>query len=326
MGGGHHPDVALDAQAARSPAPAFARAVEHGEVELVEMGGALKRHRPAAVVVGFADLISREAEPPQKVEARLRNLVLSDSELLDAELHAEHFRIESEPDIERRSDRRLDRRDFGIAEAGLAQGFMVDVRAISQRPVAGRVADDILDFAVRVSKLRKRVRNRLVDDLEVAPARQLLELDDGVVRLDPGGVAVHHQPNRARRRDQRGLGIPVAVLLTEFQGLVPSLRREFGEGFVRASLGVERNRRDVDRFVAVGPPVSGIPVVPDDPEHLLGVLLVAREWPQLLGHLRGRLVGHASHQRRDRRADGSPAIGIVSEPHVHQQAAEIGVA
>ena len=36
-------------------------------------------------------------------------------------------------------------------------------------------------------------RDRGVDDLEVAAAGQFLELDQGEVRLDAGGVAIHDQ-------------------------------------------------------------------------------------------------------------------------------------
>ena len=60
-----------------------------------------------------------------------------------------------------------------------------------------------------------------VDDLEIAAAGELLELDQRKVRLDAGGVAIHHQADRAGRGDDRDLGVAVAVLLAEVVGLVP---------------------------------------------------------------------------------------------------------
>ena len=61
----------------------------------------------------------------------------------------------------------------------------------------------------------------MVDDLEVAAAGQLLELHQREVGLDAGGVAVHHQADGAGRRDHGGLGVAVAVLLAERDGVVP---------------------------------------------------------------------------------------------------------
>ena len=79
----------------------------------------------------------------------------------------------------------------------------VDVRAAVQRAGAAAVADDVLDLLRRVAEPVEGGRDRGVDDLEVAAAGQLLELDQGEVGLDAGGVAIHDQADGAGRRDAR---------------------------------------------------------------------------------------------------------------------------
>src|SRR3546814_12436269 len=92
---------------------------------------------------------------------------------------------------------------------------------VLESAVADRVADDRLDLALAVAEGAQRLRHRAVDDLEVAAAGELLELHDGEVGLDAGGVAVHHQADGAGRRDHRGLGIAEALSLAHLHRLVP---------------------------------------------------------------------------------------------------------
>ena len=53
-------------------------------------------------------------------------------------------------------------------------------------------------------------------------------VDQPEVRLDAGRVAVHHEADGAGRREDRRLGVAVAVLLTELDDVVPRLRCELG--------------------------------------------------------------------------------------------------
>ena len=59
--------------------------------------------------------------------------------------------------------------------------------------VLGDVLGDRLDLLVLVAEVLQRPRHGLVDDLHRAAADQLLELDQGEVRLDTSGVTVHHE-------------------------------------------------------------------------------------------------------------------------------------
>src|SRR4026209_526927 len=79
-------------------------------------------------------------------------------------------------------------------------------------------------------------RQALVDDLEVAAARELLELDQREVRLDAGGVAIHDEPDGAGGGQHRDLGIAVAELLAEADRAVP-----------RLACGLQQRRRAVSR-------------------------------------------------------------------------------
>jgi hypothetical protein len=61
----------------------------------------------------------------------------------------------------------------------------------------GDVLGDRLDLLGLVAEVLQGAGHRLVDDLHGATADQLLELDQRQVRLDAGGVAVHHQADGA---------------------------------------------------------------------------------------------------------------------------------
>src|SRR5262249_28839337 len=82
------------------------------------------------------------------------------------------------------------------------------------------IGDDVLDFVWRIAEAGQCRRNRGVDDLEIAAAGQLLELDQGEVRLNPGGVAIHNEADGARWGDHRDLGVAVAELLAQLEHTV----------------------------------------------------------------------------------------------------------
>ncbi len=95
--------------------------------------------------------------------------------------------------------------------------------APSRRHRAENVAQDVVLLRLAVAHVLEGWRDRLVGDLEVAAAGQLLELHQREVRLDAGRVAVHQQADRAGRREQRRLGVAVAVLVAEQQRAVPGV-------------------------------------------------------------------------------------------------------
>ena len=92
------------------------------------------------------------------------------------------------PDVAHRLERAGAHRGVEDLVVLLAQAGGVDDVA-----VLGDVGDDRLDLLGLVAHLAQRARDGLVDDLHRAAADQLLELDQREVRLDAGGVAVHHE-------------------------------------------------------------------------------------------------------------------------------------
>ena len=83
-----------------------------------------------------------------------------------------------------------------LAERGVADGVGRSISAICRFVVAERA---------------QRLGHGAVDDLEIAAAGELLELDQREIGLDAGGVAIHHQADRAGRRDDRDLRVAIAV-------------------------------------------------------------------------------------------------------------------
>jgi hypothetical protein len=238
------------------------------------------------MVVGRVDLRPGEAEVAQEVEARIAQLVRGDAEHLGAELLAERPLVEDEADVEGRGQRRLDLGDLLWAEAVADQRGVVYPRRVAERAVPDRVGDDLLDLRGGVAEVAQGLRNRAVDDLEVPAPGELLELHQREIGLDAGGVAVHHETDGPGRRDDGGLGVAVAVGLAEFQRLVPDRVGEVQEAAVRTVGVVERDRRHRQPLVVRHQAFCGPPVVAHDPQHGLGVVRIAREGAEFLGHFR----------------------------------------
>ena len=100
----------------------------------------------------------------------------------------------------------------GVKPRDVRLSWLTAGRAL-ERAVADRIFDDALDGVLGIAETPERLRHHAVDDLEIAAAGELLEFDQREIGLDAGGVAVHHQADRAGRRDHRGLRIAVAVRL-----------------------------------------------------------------------------------------------------------------
>src|SRR6056297_3048137 len=214
---------------------------------------------------------------------RLRHLavVAVDGDRLDPELP----RIEVELlDIgDGRGLRQVHRLGDRTGDERLGGGHHLDVAHVVDRVVAHRaledlgvlrqqrrrsvdglvlrdVVDDGLDLLLCVAEVAQRLGHRLVDDLDRRATDHLLHLHQPEVGFDPGGVAVHHQPDGAGRRQHGSLGVAVAVLAAELQCLVPA-----GPGRAHE---VARHRTGVDV-------VDGLAVLADHPQHRLGGLGVA---------------------------------------------------
>ncbi len=143
--------------------------------------------------------------------------------------------------------------------------------------MADGIGLDLGDLAFRIAKGAQRFRNGAVDDLEIAATGELLELDERKVGLDAGGVAVHDETDRAGRRDDRDLGIAVAMLFAELQRLVPSRCGMGDQGRIGAVGMHERNRVDREAFIAIRQAECCAAMVADDAQHVVAVRRKARE-------------------------------------------------
>ena len=167
---------------------------------------AFQRHGAADMDVGLVDVGLGEAEAAQQVEAVVVELLVGDLEHRLAEVFAQGPLVEDELDVEGRGQARLDLLDLGIAEALGAQLRMVQGGRVLQRAMAHGITDDLLDLGLVIAQRTERLGHRLVDDLEVAAAGQLLELHQREVGFDAGGIAVHDEADGAGGRDDRRLG------------------------------------------------------------------------------------------------------------------------
>ncbi len=289
-----------------------------------EGGRAFQRHRAAAIDVGGFDLGLGEAERRQHVEAGIVHLLGAETERRLAVFLAQRPFVEGEADIEGGRERGLERRQRARGEALGAQLLVAQRRRVLERGVADGIARDRLDVARPVAEGPERLGHGAVDDAEIAAARELLELDDGEIGLDAGGVAIHHEAGSAGRRDHGRLRVAVAVALAQREGDVPGVPSRVDERRLGAVRGVERHRPDGELFVSRGLAMRGAAVVADHPQHRLAILLEAGEGAELARHLgRGR-ISDAGHDRGQGAAQGAAFVAVVRQPRAHQQPAEIG--
>ena len=157
----------------------------------------------------------------EEIERRIVELVGRNAELGRQELVAERPAVEDELDVERRAKALLDLGKRFVREAAGFERRGVDCRRLGERGVADRIDFHLGDLACAIAKRAQRFRHRLVDDLEVAAARELLEFDESEVGLDAGRVAVHHEADRAGRRDDGCLRVAIAVLLAKLKSAHP---------------------------------------------------------------------------------------------------------
>ena len=75
LGRRHHVDVALDRQVALALAAARVGAIEHRQMLVLEVRCAFQRHGAADMLVGRVDILLREAQMREEVEARVIELL-----------------------------------------------------------------------------------------------------------------------------------------------------------------------------------------------------------------------------------------------------------
>ena len=166
------------------------------------------------------------------------------------------------------------------------------VGCTEDRHVLVDVRHDVVHLRRAVAQLGQRPRHGLVDDGHRAAAHQLLRLDEPQVGLDAGGVAVHEEPDGARRRQHRGLRVAHAIGLGQVHRLVPRLlggRQQLG----RHDVLVDAGRLGL--------------VHPQHVQHRLRVLVVAGERAHAGRRARRGGVGMARQQRGDGGRPGAPA-------------------
>ena len=110
---------------------------------------------------------------------------------------------------------------------------------------------DLGQLSLAIAKRPQAFGHGAVDDFEIAAAGQFLEFHQREIRLDAGGVAIHHQADGAGGGHDRDLRIAIAMRLAEFQGAVPGGAGVGDQTLVGAGGGVERNRRHRQLLVAL---------------------------------------------------------------------------
>ena len=326
LGRRHHADVGLGGQLTRPLGTTAVGTVKDLHVRRLQVRRAFDGHGATDVLVGCFDLFSREAHTFEHVEAEIAQLRIGEAQHVFAEVITQAEAVESKLQLEGRAQRGLDGLDLLFIKALGRQRFAVDARCVGQRARTDSVSDDVVDLIFAVAKVGQSQRNRLVDDLEVTAAGQLLELHQREVRLDARGVTVHDQTDGAGWCNHGGLCVAEAVLFAFLQRPVPSRARCVDQGRHGAIVSNQRNRQDRQVFVTFRLAVRSPAVVADDAQHGSCVLLVTRESPALGSDLSRGRVGNTGHQRGQTATDRAAFVGVVAVAHGHEQRANVGEA
>ncbi|MNI16182.1 hypothetical protein D3C73_695080 [compost metagenome] len=301
-------------------------AIEDGQMLVLQERRTFQRHRTADVDIGSFDVLLREADMLEQVEAHVSELLVGNFQRVLEEVGAERPLVEDELDVEGSLGGAVDRFDLLVRKALGLQCAGVDARSLVQIAVTDRIGFDLGDLAFCVTERAQGFRNRTVDDLEVTAAGKLLELHERKVGFDAGRVAVHDEADRAGRRDNGRLGVAVTVLFTKFQRLVPGGLGVSRQRLVRVFRMIERNRIDGELLVAGGFTVGCAAMVADDPQHAFAVRRKIRERSKLAGHFSRGRIGNTGHDRGQRTGNRTPFLRIVGDTRRHKETADVCVA
>ena len=92
---------------------------------------------------------------------------------------------------------------------------MIDFRRIAHGAMTNGISGDFFDLGGTIAKGIQRRGNRMVDDFEISTARQFLEFHQCKIRLDPGGVTIHHQTDGAGWGHNGNLRVAIPVLFAQ---------------------------------------------------------------------------------------------------------------
>ena len=212
---------------------------------------AFERHCPAGKFVGRLDLPLAEADLGQEVEIGLIDALRRQAERAGEKVLAQRPFVEDEFDVEGRRHRLLDRGDLLRRKALGGQRLVIDARSAGERAVAHGIFDDALDGLLGVAEPPQRLWHHAVDDLEIAAAGELLELHQREIGLDAGRIAIHHEADRAGRRDHRRLRIAVAMRFAKLERPLEGMDGVREQPGIGAGGMIERHGRRGETLIAV---------------------------------------------------------------------------
>src|SRR5262249_53310555 len=283
----------------------------------LEMGGTLDGHGAADMDIGCLDLALAKAERGEKLKARVGKLVRRNAETCNDLLAQSPF-VEDKLNVEGSRQRLLDLLNCLGREALLLEGHRIDGGGLFEAGMTDRIDNDVLDLAGGVAQHPQRFWHGAIDNLEIAAAGELFELDQREIRLNAGGVAIHYEADGAGRRDHRDLRIAKAVLLAKRQRTIPGASGMLDQVLIRRALVIERDRRRGNSLIPGTLAMRCATMIANDPQHVLAVLLVRGKGAKLGRHFRRSRVAYAGKYRRERARDLAARVGIVRNAGGHQ--------
>src|SRR4029077_10433156 len=107
------------------------------------------------------------------------------------------------------------------------QVFLFEVRSAFYCVVVFEILENLASLGLGIAELGEGFRNSIVDYLDYSASHEPLVFDQGNVRFDAGGVAVHHERDRSSGCDDGYLGVLESKSLSQGESVIPRLEGGF---------------------------------------------------------------------------------------------------
>ena len=300
-------------------------AIKDVHVFFFEMRRPFKGHGSGAIGVGGFNFILGEPNGSQQIKRWVIQVRIGQAQRLHAEIITKGIPVKGKFDVKGRHHGFIDLCQNGLIESFCTQTIMVDPGRAHECAVTDGVIGNSLNFFGAIAKGAKANRHRAVDDFKITTTCKFFEFDQRKIRLDPGGITIHDQTDGACWRDDRCLGIAIAVFFTQFQCPVPCPSGGNRQIDVGAVSNIQRHRFNGQAFIAFVFTICGTTMVADNPQHGITIVFKARERPQFFGHFCGCGIRGSGQNCRQGTRQGATIIGIIAHAASHQEATDIGV-
>ena len=149
---GHHGDVAVSRQEPLADPSAYIGTIKNWQMRFVKMRCAFQCHGAAHMNIRRFNFIFAKTKMFQHVKFKVIQLCICDAQFILAEISPKGELVKGKFDVKRTAKRRFDFVNLGIAKAFVFECIYRHGLAGLQTARTNRIANDIVDLALRIAK------------------------------------------------------------------------------------------------------------------------------------------------------------------------------